>query len=99
MADDLDDIETAHTSDGKPRPNTPGVAGEHLKSVIDRIENIQCSIDEYKEDQKEVFAEAKSAGFDVKIIRKVLRIRRQRKEEREEELAMTELYLHALGML
>jgi uncharacterized protein (UPF0335 family) len=82
------------TSDGQPRPNDTS-----LLRLVERIESVQSDIDEMKEDQKEIFAEAKSNGFDVKIIRKVLAIRRQDKAKRAEELALTETYLHSLGML
>lgn len=82
----------------KPGHNS-GVAPDILKSVVDRMENLQCDIDELKDDQKEIMQEAKSQGFNPKTIRTVLAIRKKRKEEREAELAELDLYLHALEMI
>lgn len=68
-----------------------------LKSVIERIERLEQEKAEIAEQIKEVFAEAKGNGFDVKIIRKVIKIRKQDRAKRQEEDAVTELYLSAIG--
>ena len=68
-----------------------------LKSVIERLERLDQEKTEIAEQIKEVFAEAKGNGFDVKVLRKVLRIRKQDRAKRLEEEAITDLYLSALG--
>jgi uncharacterized protein (UPF0335 family) len=82
-------------------PETESVAGfaaEHLKSFIERLERMDEEIKALNEDKRDIYAEAKGAGFDVKILREVLRIRRQDAEDRAEHEAVLELYLRALGM-
>lgn len=68
-----------------------------LKSIIERIERLELEKAEVAEQIKEVFAESKANGFDTKILRKVVRIRRQDRAKRLEEEAITDLYLAALG--
>jgi uncharacterized protein (UPF0335 family) len=74
-------------------------AQTQLKTIIERIERLE----EYKAgvmaDLKEVYAEAKGNGFDVKILRKVVRLRKQDKAKRDEEEALVDLYLSAIGGL
>ncbi len=91
--------ESAPTSDGQPRPNTVPAGNAQIKSIVERIERLAEEKDGLAEDIREVYAEAKSNGYDPKILRSVVRLRRQDKAKREEELALTEAYLHALGML
>ena len=68
-----------------------------LKSIIERIERLEQEKSEIAEQIKEVFAEAKGNGFDVKIIRKVVRLRKQDRAKRQEEEAILDLYLSAIG--
>jgi uncharacterized protein (UPF0335 family) len=68
-----------------------------LKSIIERIERLEQEKAEIAEQIKEVKAEAKGNGFDVKIISKVIRIRKQDRAKRQEEEAITDLYLSAIG--
>ena len=68
-----------------------------LKSIIERIERLEVEKSEIAEQVKEVFAEAKGNGFDVKIIRKVVRLRKQDRAKRQEEEAILDLYLSAIG--
>ena len=70
-----------------------------LKSFIERIERLEEDKAAVANDMKEVFAEAKGEGFDVKILRKVIRLRKQDKVKREEEEALVDLYLSAIGGL
>ena len=70
-----------------------------LKSVIERIERLEQEKSEISEQIKEVFSEAKGNGFDVKIIRKVIKIRKQDAAKRNEEDAILDLYLSALGVI
>lgn len=75
-----------------------GFAADQLRSFVERLERLQEEIDSINEDKRDVYAEAKGNGFDVRIIREVLKIRRQDKSEREEREAVLDLYLQALGM-
>jgi uncharacterized protein (UPF0335 family) len=70
-----------------------------LQSIIDRIENLENEKAVIAEGIKEVFLEAKGNGFDVKIIRKIIAERKKTEEERNNERAIMDTYLHALGML
>lgn len=68
-----------------------------LLSIIQRLERLDEEREAIMADMKEVFAEAKGEGYDVKILRKVLRIRKQDRAKRQEEDAILDLYLSALG--
>ncbi len=70
-----------------------------LKSFIERIERLEEDKAAVSADMKGVFDEAKGEGFDVKILRKVIRLRKQDKVKREEEEALIDLYLQAIGGL
>lgn len=70
-----------------------------LKSFTERIERLEEDKAAVMADLKEVYAEAKGGGFDTKILRKVVRIRKQDRAKRQEEEAVTDLYLSALGEL
>ncbi|MFD1190116.1 MULTISPECIES: DUF2312 domain-containing protein [Phenylobacterium] len=72
-------------------------AQSQLKSIIERIERLELEKSEIAEQIKEVFAEAKGNGFDVKVLRKVVRLRKQDRAKRQEEEAILDLYLSALG--
>ncbi len=76
-----------------------GVAGDHLRSFIERIERLEEEKKTISDDIREVYAEAKVNGFDAKILRQVVRIRKLDKAERMEQEAILDLYLHALGMV
>ena len=76
-----------------------GVAGERLRSFIPRIERLEEEKKTISDDIRDVFAEAKSNGFDPKIMRQVLKIRKMETAERQENDALLETYLAALGML
>ncbi len=68
-----------------------------LRTIIERIERLEEDKKAVMEDMKEVFAEAKGEGYDVKTLRKVIRLRKQDKAKRQEEEALLDLYLSALG--
>ena len=76
-----------------------GIAQGQLRSIVERIERLEEEKATIADDIKEVYAEAKANGFDVKILRKVIRLRKVDRAEREEEEALIDLYLHALGMV
>jgi uncharacterized protein (UPF0335 family) len=75
-----------------------GVAGAELSQIIERIERLEEEKAEIASDIRDVFAELKGRGFDAKVVRAILKIRKQDKSERQEYEAILELYLHALGM-
>ena len=78
--------------------NVGGIAGDQLRSYIERIERLEEEKAALAADIKEVFAEAKANGFDVKIMRQVLRLRKMDKDDRDEVETLLELYKRALGM-
>jgi uncharacterized protein (UPF0335 family) len=88
MADDSPSIEVLN-----------GSAQGQLKSVIERIERLEEDKKSVMEDLKSVYAEAKGNGFDTKIIRKIVRLRKQDTAQRQEEDALLDLYLSAIGGL
>jgi uncharacterized protein (UPF0335 family) len=75
-----------------------GFAAGQLKSVVERIERLEEEKAALGADIREVYAEAKGNGFDTKIIRQVIRMRRLDKADRQEQEAVLDLYLSALGM-
>ena len=75
------------------------VAGDQLKTIIERIERLEEEKRELGSDIKEVYGEAKGNGFDVAVIRSIIRMRREDTEKRKEREAIMEVYLNALGML
>lgn len=79
--------------------DTGGIAQDQLRSIVARIERLEEEKTVIATDIKEVFAEAKGNGFDVKILRKIVRLRKQELSERLEEEEILDLYMHALGML
>jgi uncharacterized protein (UPF0335 family) len=76
-----------------------GVTADQLKQLIERIERLEEEKQTIADDIKDVYAEAKANGYDTKIIKQVIRIRKQDKAEREEQEALLDLYLNALGMI
>jgi len=76
-----------------------GVAGDQIRSLIERIERLEEEKKNISDDIREVYAEAKGNGFDAKILRQLVRIRKQDKAERLEQEAILDLYMHALGMV
>ena len=75
-----------------------GVAGERLKSFIERIERLEEEKKALSDDIRDVYAEAKGTGFDVKVMRQIVKIRKMDKDDLDEQEALLDTYLHALGM-
>ncbi len=87
-------------ADGAPNiQTTSGAAHGKLKSLIERIERLEEDKAAVAADLKEVYGEAKGEGFDVKIVRKVVRLRKQDAVKRQEEEALIDLYISAIGGL
>ena len=72
--------------------DTAGIPGDRICSFVERVERIDEEIKALNEGKKEVFAEAKGEGFDVKILREILRLRKQDKDERDERESLLDLY-------
>ena len=75
-----------------------GFAKEHLRSYVERVERLEEEKKALADDIREVYSEAKGTGFDTKVMRQVIRLRRLESAERQEQEAMLDLYLNALGM-
>ncbi|MCA0961589.1 DUF2312 domain-containing protein [Salipiger bermudensis] len=78
--------------------NSYGIAAGELRSFIERIERLEAEKKEVADQQKEVMAEAKGRGYDVKVLRKVIALRKRDKDDIAEEEAVLEMYKAALGM-
>lgn len=75
-----------------------GIAADQLRSFVERIERLEEEKSGIQNDIKEIYSEAKGTGFDVKILRQIIRLRKKEKEERDEEEQLLDLYMAALGM-
>lgn len=97
-------METAETGEAeatrrsKPSVDVGGVAADRLRSIIERIERLEEEKKAISSDIKDIFMEAKSAGFDTKVLKMVLRLRKQESSEIEEQESLLDLYRRALGM-
>jgi uncharacterized protein (UPF0335 family) len=76
--------------------NTIGISGDRIRSFIERIEHVHEEIKGLNGGKKEAFAEAKGEGFDVKVLREILRLRKLDREDREEHESLVDLYLRAM---
>lgn len=76
-----------------------GIAAAQLKSIVERIERLEEEKKAIADDIKDVYAEAKANGFDTKILRAIIRLRKQDPAEREEQEAILDLYKAALGII
>lgn len=72
-------------------------AREKLRQIVTRIEKLEEEKKSISDDIKDTYGEAKSLGYDTKVLRQVVRLRKQNRQEREEQEQVRELYLHALG--
>jgi len=71
---------------------------DQLRSIVERIENLDGQIDELRSDKSDIFSEAKGNGYDVKALRTILRLRKQTPDDRAAQEAVLETYKQALGM-
>ncbi len=88
----------AETTEGEAK-DVGGVGGARLKAFVERIERLEEEKKALAEDIKEIYAEAKGVGFDVKILRKVVTLRKMDTEKRREEEELLELYKSAIGLV
>lgn len=91
------DAETDDTLD-HPDAKVGGIAADRLRSLIERIERLEEERKALGSDIKDIYAEAKSAGFDVKVLRKLISLRKVEAKEREEMDGLLDVYMRALGM-
>ena len=73
-----------------------GIAGDRLRSFVERIERIDEDLRAMNDEKKDVFAEAKGEGFDIKFLKEVIRLRKQDQDERDEREALLDIYLRAV---
>ena len=93
-------IAAVQTSDETQKGETQagGIAADRLRSLVDRIERLEEERKALGNDIKDIYSEAKSAGFDVKVLRQLIRIRKQEPAEIEEQETLLDVYRRALGM-
>ena len=72
------------------------IPGGKICAFVERIENLDTEIGELNEQKKEVFAEAKGEGFDIKILKEIIKLRKQDEEERDERESLLDLYMRAM---
>ncbi|HEX5327842.1 MAG TPA: DUF2312 domain-containing protein [Acetobacteraceae bacterium] len=82
----------------KDEPATGGIAADRLRSLVERIERLEEERKALGNDIKDIYAEAKSAGFDVKVLRQLIRLRKQEPADIEEQESLLDVYRRALGM-
>jgi len=72
------------------------IPGGRIRSFVERIEHIDTELQELNESKKEVFSEAKGEGFDVKILKEIIKLRKQDKDERDERDTLLDMYMRAM---
>ena len=98
MADIDEPRESRARQGAEPEAEVGGIASDRLRSIIERIERLEEERKGLADNIKDIFAEAKSAGFDVKVLRSLLTLRKKEPEEIEEQETLLDLYRRALGM-
>lgn len=98
IGDNSQDDAAASRARQEADPEVGGIAVDRLRSIIERIERLEEERKALGNDIKDIFAEAKSAGFDVKVVRSILSIRKKEPAEVEEQETLLDLYRRALGM-
>jgi uncharacterized protein (UPF0335 family) len=72
------------------------IPGGKIRAFVERIENLDTELQELNEQKKEVFSEAKAEGFDVKILKEIVKLRKQNQDERDERETLLDLYMRAM---
>lgn len=72
------------------------IAGNRVRSFVERVEQVEAEIAELGEGRKEIFAEAKGEGFDVKVLKEIIRLRKLDKDERDEHETLLDVYMRAM---
>jgi uncharacterized protein (UPF0335 family) len=82
---------------GDTMSDVVGIAGDRIRSFVERIEQIETELKELTEAKKEIFSEAKGEGFDVKVLKEIIKLRKQDQEERDEHDTLLDVYMGAMG--
>lgn len=98
MSDNVANFKKSRNEDEEIK-DVGGVAGKRLNSFLERIERLEEEKKNLAEDIKDVYAEAKGVGFDVKIMRRIMKLRKMEPEKRREEDELLDLYMAAIGMV
>jgi len=77
--------------------DTIGIAGDRIRSFVERIEQIETELKELTEAKKEIFSEAKGEGFDVKVLKEIIKLRKQDQDERDEHETLLDVYMRAMS--
>ncbi|MBY0299411.1 MAG: DUF2312 domain-containing protein [Methylobacterium sp.] len=76
--------------------DTAGIAGDRIRTIIERVEKLDEEIKDLNEAKKEIFLEAKSDGLDVKILKEIIKLRKQDQDERDEHETLLDVYMRAM---
>jgi uncharacterized protein (UPF0335 family) len=83
-------------SKGDTMSDVVGIAGDRIRSFVERIEQIETELTELTEAKKEIFSEAKGEGFDVKVLKEIIKLRKQDQDERDEHESLLDVYMRAM---
>jgi uncharacterized protein (UPF0335 family) len=83
--------------EGDTMSDVVGIAGDRIRSFVERIEQIETELKELTEAKKEIFSRAKGEGFDVKVLKEIIKLRKQDQEERDEFKTLLDVYRWATG--
>jgi uncharacterized protein (UPF0335 family) len=97
-ADQSEPAAAGHNSGGQKMADTHGITGDQLKSYIERIEKLDEEIGNLNADKREVYSEAKANGFDTKVMRQLIQLRRKDPQDRSEQEELLHVYKTAIGM-
>jgi len=86
----------ARFKEGDTMSDAVGIAGDRIRSFVERIEQLDTELQELNEHKKEVFAEAKGEGFDVKVLKEIIKLRKQDQGERDEHETLLDVYMRAM---
>jgi uncharacterized protein (UPF0335 family) len=81
---------------GDAMSDVVGIAGDRIRSFVERIQQIETELKDLTEAKKEIIAEAKGEGFDVKVLKEIIKLRKQDQEERDEHESLLDVYMGAM---
>jgi uncharacterized protein (UPF0335 family) len=81
---------------GDAMSDVVGIAGDRIRSFVERIQQIETEFKDLTEAKKEIIAEAKGEGFDVKVLKEIIKLRKQDQEERDEHESLLDVYMRAM---
>src|SRR5215207_8399469 len=82
---------------GDTMSDVVGIAGDRIRSFVERIEQVETELKDLNEAKKEIFSEAKGEGFDVKVLKEIIKLRKQDQEERDEHDTLLDVYMRAMA--